>query len=85
MSSVRTILSIMKLSKSLWFKIMNTVAYLKNCSPGSDGITPFEKLRGDKPDLRHLRIVGSRARVHILKKKRRNLDEQSCQGIFVGY
>ncbi len=85
MSSVRTILSTMKPLKSLWFKILNTVAYLKNCSPGSDGITPFEKLQGDKPDLRHLRIVGLRAWVHIPKTKRRKLDERSWQGIFVGY
>ncbi len=75
----------MKLFKSLWFKILNTVTYLKNCSQGSDGITPFEKIRGDKPDLQHLRIVGSHAWVHILIKKRRKLDEQSWQGIFVRY
>ncbi len=75
----------MKLFKSLWFKILNTVAYLKNCNLGSDGITHFEKLRGDKPDLLHLRIVGSLAWVHIPKKNRRKLDEQSWQGIFVGY
>ncbi len=50
MSFVRTIFSTMKLLKSLLFKILNTVAYLKNRSPGSDGKTPFEKLRGDKLD-----------------------------------
>ncbi len=85
MSSVRTILSTMKLAKSLWFKILNTVAYLKIRSPGFNGITPFEKLQGDKPDLRHLRIVGSYAWVYIPKKNRRKLDERSWQGIFVGY
>ena len=84
-SSVRTILSTMKLLKSLWFEILNTVAYLKNRNLGSDGITHFEKLRGDKPDLLHLRIVCSLAWVHIPKKNRRKLDEQSWQGIFVGY
>ncbi len=85
MSSVRTIFSTMKLPKSLLFKILKTVAYLKNRSQCSDGINPFEKLRGNKPNLRHLGIVDSRAWVHIPKKKRRKLDEQSWQGIFVGY
>ncbi len=85
MSSVRSILSTMKLPKSLWLEILKTVAYLKNRSPGIDGITPFEHLKGEKPNLRHLKIVGSRAWVHIPKEKRRKLDERSWQGIFVGY
>ncbi len=85
MSFVRTILSTMKLPQSLWFKILNTIEYLKNSSQGSDDITPFKKLRGEKPDLRHLRIVSSRAWVHILKKKKKNLDERSWQSICVGY
>ncbi len=85
MSSVRINLFTMKLLKSLWFEILNTVAYLKNRSQGSDGITSFEKLKEDKPDLRHLRIFGSRAWVHIPKKKRRKLDKRFWQGIFVGY
>ncbi len=85
MSLLRTILSNIKLHKSLWFKILITVAYFKNRSSGSDSITTFEKLQGDKPNLQHLRIVGSRASVHIPKNKRRKLDERSWQGIFVGY
>ena len=77
MFSVRSIFSIMKLPKSLWLEILKTVAYLKNRSPGIDGITPFEHLKGEKPKLRHLKIVGSRAWVHIPKEKRRKLDERS--------
>ncbi len=64
---------------------MNTVSYLKNRSQGSDGITPFEKLQEDKLDLRLLRIFDPQAWVHIPKKKKRKLDEQSRQDIFVGY
>ncbi len=85
MSSVRSILSTMKLTKSLWLEILKTVAYLKIWSPGIDGITPFEYLKGEKPNLRHLKIVVSRTWLHIPKEKRRKLDEKSWQGIFVGY
>ncbi len=73
----------MKLPKSLRFKILNTITYLKNCSLGSDGITLFEKFQEEKPDLRHFRIVGSPAWIHIPKAKRKKLDEWSWQDIFV--
>ncbi len=85
MSSVRSILLTMKLPKSLWLEILKTIAYLKIRTPSIDGITPFEHLKGEKPNLCHLKIGGSRAWVHIPKKRRRKLDERSWQGIFVGY
>ena len=53
-SSVRSILSTIKLPKLLLFKIWNMVVYLKNCSQGSDDITAFEKLQENKPNLRPL-------------------------------
>ena len=75
----------MKPPKSLWLAILKTFASLKNRSLGIDGITPFEHLKGEKPNQRHLKIVGSSAWVHIAKEKRRKLDERSWQEIFVGY
>ena len=39
---VRSIVSTMKLLKFFWLEIFKTVAYLKNRSPGIDGITLFE-------------------------------------------
>ncbi len=85
MSLVFLILSIIKLPKSLWLEIFETVAYPKNRSLGIDGIIPFEQLKGEKPNLRYLKIISSRAWVHIPKEKRRKLDERSWQGIFVRY
>ncbi len=46
MSSVCSILSTMKLPKSLWLEVLKTVAYLKYQSPSIDGITFFEHLNG---------------------------------------
>ena len=85
MSSVRSILSSMKLPRALWAEILKAVVYLKNRSPANDGVTPYERLHGIKPDLAHLRVLGSRAWVHIPKESRKKLDDRSWQGIHVGY
>ena len=85
MSSVRSILSAMHLPKTLWDELIKTVAYLKNQSPGINGITPYELSNHIRPNLSHLKVVGSRAWVHIPKKKRVKLDVRSWQGIFIGY
>ena len=42
-------------------------------------------MKGKKPDLSHIRVLGARAWVHIPKEKRKKLDERSWQGIHVGY
>ena len=75
----------MKLFKSFWLKILKTVAYLKNRSPDIDGITSFEHLKREKPNLYHLKIVNSCTWIHIPKEKRQKLDKRSWQGIFVKY
>ena len=85
MSSVRSILAAMHLPKTLWDELIKTVAYLKNRSPGINGITPYELGNHVRPNLSHLKVVGSRAWVHIPKEKRVKLDVRSWQGIFVGY
>ena len=61
MSSVRSILSAMKLPKGLWPEIIKAVCYLKNRSPNTDGVTPYEKLNNKKPNLGHLECW-----VHVL-------------------
>ena len=75
----------MKPFKFFWLEILKTVVYFKNCSPSIDGITSFEHLKGEKPNLRYLKIVGSCTWVHIPKEKRWKLDEKSWQRIFVRY
>ena len=85
MSSVRSIMASMKLPKSLWGEILRTVAYLKNRSPSQKGVTPYERANGEKPNLKHLRVIGSRAWVHVPEKMRKKLNDRAWQGIFVGY
>src|SRR5436190_8648807 len=67
-------------------ELANTVDYLKNRSPTSAvATTPYELWNGVKPNLTHLRILGSAAYIHVPKEKRTKLDTYSHKGILVGY
>ena len=67
-------------------EIADMVMYLKNRSPTSAvDTTSYEAWHGRKPDLSHLRIIGSTAYVHVPKEKRTKLDTHSHKGILVGY
>ena len=61
-----------KLPQCLWYEICRTLTYLKNLWPHSflNGKTPFEMIFKKKPDLAHLRVIGSKAWVLIPKKSR---------------
>src|SRR5947207_2374705 len=86
MERVKAIIGEAKLDKRLWMEIADTVVYLKNRTPTSAVITtPYERWHGRKPDLSHLRILGSTAYVHIPKEKRMKLDMHSHKGILIGY
>ena len=47
--------------------------------------TPFEKWYGRRPDLRKLRVFGSRVCVKRSGVRRAKLDQHSFSGIFIGY
>ena len=49
------------------------------------GKTPFEAYFGHKPDVSNLRVFGSTAWVRIPLDKRRALQPQSIECIFIGY
>ena len=48
-------------------------------------MTPFEAYSGHKPDVTHFRIFGSRAWARIQTEKRKDLQPQNQECIFVGY
>jgi hypothetical protein len=48
-------------------------------------MTPFEAWNGFKPDLRTLRVFGSRVCVKRTGKRRSKLDRHDFTGIFIGY
>jgi hypothetical protein len=86
MERVKAIIAEAKLDKRLWMEIADTVVYLKNRSPTTAvATTPYELWHGVKPNLSHLKIIGSTAYVHIPKEKRIKLDTHSHKGIMTGY
>ena len=86
MERVKAIIAEAKLDKRLWMEIADTVVYLKNRSPTTAvATTPYELWHGIKPNLSHLRIIGSTTYVHIPKEKRTKLDTHSHKGILIGY
>lgn len=82
----RCMLADSKLSKQFWAEAVNTSCYISNISPHSGLVsTPEEIWSGRKPSVRHLRVFGCTAYIHIPKQKRRKLDLKSEKAIFVGY
>jgi hypothetical protein len=63
--------------------------YLKNCTPTCSVVvkTPYEACHGSgqRPTLKHLRVIGCLAFIHVPKEKPKNLNYRATPGIFVGY
>ena len=70
-----------------WAEAINCAAYIQNRVPHKqlDGMTPFEAWSGNKLDVTHFRIFGSRAWARIPTEKRKDLEPQSQECLFVGY
>src|SRR5277367_3733408 len=86
MERVKAIIAESKLDKRLWMDLAETVVYLKNRSPTiAVATTPYELWHGIRPNLSHLKIIGSTAYIHVPKEKRTKLDTHSHKGIMIGY
>jgi hypothetical protein len=88
MSKMRAMRHSANLPDYLWEVLVATAAYLHNRSPNKSigFITPYERHFGIKPDLSHLRIIGSKAFVFIPEEKRQGklADRSSIQRL-LGY
>ncbi|KAI5328241.1 hypothetical protein L3X38_027638 [Prunus dulcis] len=83
----RTMMHEKQIPLKFWAEAVSTAIYLQNQSPTSalDNTTPFEKFRGRKLGVKHLRIFGSLCYIHILSQKRHKLEETGMKGVFLGY
>ena len=68
-------------------KAINYESYIQNRVPHKNiyGFNRFEAWSGHKPDVSHFRIFGSRAWDRIPLDKRRDLEPQFKECLFVGY
>ncbi len=88
MSVVRSVLKEFRLPKGLWDKIVQAVAYVKNCtiSRSANRITPYEGVNKVVPSVAHPRAIGCRSYVHVPDTTiRHTMDDRGWKGIMVGY
>jgi hypothetical protein len=75
------------LPQRLWVEALNYATYIQKKSPyrSFKDKNPYEAWNGLKPKVTHFRIFGSRAWARIPSEKRKALDPQRTECIFVGY
>lgn len=84
--SARTMILSKNLPLSLWAEAVNTAIYALNRTVWTtDGVTPYEMWVEKTPNLKHLRIFGSEAFVHVPKQFTKKFDARAKKVFFVGY
>ena len=83
----RSMLIDSKLPHRFWAEALATAAYLRNRCPTKavDGMTPYEAWTSVKPTVKHFRVFGCDAFVHIPRDERHKLDSKSKKCILLGY
>ena len=90
-NTVRTMLIDTKLPQALWPELAKTAVYLRNRSPTKTlPQTPYEALWKRKPDLSHLRTIGSMMYAYNTQptaeiERRRKLNPKARKGRLVSY
>ncbi|KRY42280.1 Copia protein [Trichinella spiralis] len=75
-----------KLPERFWGEVVCTAAFLQNRLPSrSISKTPSQLWTGNKPNVYHMRIFGSKAYCYIPKQKRRKWVNKAREGVIVGY
>lgn len=85
--SARTMLLAKRLPLTLWAEAASTAVYIMNRTGNSaaGNITPYALWIGKKPNLKHLRIFGSEAYMHVPKQLTTKFDARAKRMILVGY
>ena len=85
--TARCMLAEAKLPRSFWAEAVSTAVYLRNRSPTSavKGMTPYQSLTGEKPEVNLLIVFGCLAYAHIPKDERQKFDPKARKSIFLGY
>ena len=87
MECARAMMAAVNAPKAYWAEAVSTTVYLRNVTPTSalaEG-SPYEALKGVKPDLAHLRVWGCVAYARTPKEIRRKLDMNAKRYVFIGY
>lgn len=73
--------------QELWAELINTAAYILNRTgpTNNNDKSPYELWTGKKPAIKHLRIIGCNAYVHVPKQKRKKMNKKAIKGRLIGY
>ena len=86
MVTVRALLYGTALSAKYWSAALLHAVFVHNVRVHSRiGKTPHEAWHGSRPDLKRLRMFGSRVCVKHSGRRRAKLDKHNFSGIFIGY
>ncbi|CAM9002570.1 unnamed protein product [Rhodiola kirilowii] len=84
----RTMMIASGVPKSFWAEAVHAGGYILNRASlrSMIGKTPYELLRGRKPNISHLKVFGCRCFVHNNgKESLGKFDARSDEGVFIGY
>lgn len=75
------------LPKTFWAEAINTANHIRNRCPTSylNGGTPYEKWKGQIPNVGHFQIFGSEVQTLIREPNKGKFEPRSRKGIFIGY
>lgn len=73
--------------RNFWAEAVVTVVYLLNKCPTKriKGKVPLEIWTGITPSVKHLKVFGSLAFIHIADQRRTKLEDRSEPMVFMGY
>lgn len=83
----RALFKVTNLDDNLWPEMVRIKIHLLNRSPTNalKGITPFEAWNDYKPDLSHLRVVGSMGYKTTARDTLKKLDDRAEKCVLLGY
>ncbi|XP_076918584.1 uncharacterized protein LOC143579055 [Bidens hawaiensis] len=86
LSTTRSIMKAMSMPQNFWGEAVRHTIYVLNRIPTKalTNTTPFEALKGRKPNLKHLRVFGCVAYAKVPSNHLTKLDDRSVKMVYLG-
>ncbi|KAJ0532496.1 putative RNA-directed DNA polymerase [Helianthus annuus] len=86
LSTTRSMLKAMNMPQNFWGEAIRHAIYVLNRVPTKALVnkTPYEALKGRKPNLEHLKVFGCTAYAKVLPLQQKKLDDRSAPMVYLG-
>lgn len=76
-----------EIPQNLWAEMVNTAVYILNRTGPTliEHKSPYELWLNKKPQIKHLRVIGSPCYAHVPKQRRKKLQKKATRCILIGY